>query len=178
MISDFPWFLPGIAVAALLSIVIGRFVAKKLIMRPALSYALVLSVGVILSATMTPSISGLNDPDRALAWCDLSRIGPPPLQQLFTVNDVSLNILLFVPLGILINAISRHKWKVLILTAALPFLIEGVQFFIGASIGRECQSSDVFDNLTGLLLGYLGGAAVNAGREARRRLRNGDRNTS
>ena len=54
--------------------------------------------------------------------------------------------------------------------AALPFLIEGIQFF-GAPIGRECQSADVFDNLTGLLLGYVGGAAIIVGREALSRFR-------
>jgi hypothetical protein len=57
--------------------------------------------------------------------------------------------------------------------AALPFLIEGVQFFVGAPIGRACQSADVFDNLTGLLLGYVGGAAIIVGREALGRFRNG-----
>ena len=107
-----------------------------------------------------------------MAWCDLSRIGPPPLDQLDTFNNVSLNVLLFVPLGVLVSAIGRHSWKTLMWAAALPFLIEGVQFF-GAPIGRECQSADMFDNLTGLLLGYVGGAAMIVGREAWRRLRNG-----
>jgi hypothetical protein len=176
IMSDFPWFLPGVAISGLASIVTGRFVAEKLVIRRALGCALAFWVGVILSATMTPSISGLDDQDRVMAWCDLSRIGPPTLDQLVTVNDVSLNVVLFVPLGFLISAITRHRWKILMLAATLPFLIEGVQFF-GASIGRECQSADVFDNLTGLLLGYIGGVAMNAGREAMRRLRNGGRHT-
>ena len=157
--SNFPWFLPGVAISALVSIMISRFVAEKLAISRALGYALVVWLGVILAATMTPSIEGMNDPDRMMAWCDLSRIGPPPLDQLDTFNNVSLNVLLFVPLGVLVSAIGRHSWKTLMWAAALPFLIEGVQFFFGAPIGRECQSADMFDNLTGLLLGYVGGAA-------------------
>jgi glycopeptide antibiotics resistance protein len=179
IISNFPWLLPGIAISALVSIVISRFVAEKLAISRALGYALVFWLGVILSATMTPSISGLHDPDRAArattdtAWCDLSRIGPPPLDQLDTFNDVGLNVLLFVPLGVLVSAIGRHRWKTFTWAAALPFLIEGAQFFGGAPIGRVCESADVFDNLTGLLLGYVAGTAMNVGREALRRLRNG-----
>jgi glycopeptide antibiotics resistance protein len=177
IISNFPWFLPGVAISALVSIVISRFVAEKLAISRALGYALVFWLGLILSATMTPSISGLHDPDRAarattgMAWCDLSRIGPPSLDQLDAFNDVSLNVLVFVPLGVLVSAIGRRSWKTLMWAAALPFLIEGVQFF-GAPIGRVCQSADVFDNLTGLLLGFVGGAAMIVGREALRRLRN------
>lgn len=56
---------------------------------------------------------------------------------------------------------------------ALPFLIEGMQFF-GAAIGRECQSADVFDNLAGLLLGFVVGVAIDVGHHALRCLRNGD----
>jgi glycopeptide antibiotics resistance protein len=177
--SNFPWFLPGVAISALVSIVISRFVAEKLAISRALGYALVFWLGVILSATMTPNISGLHDPDRAarattgMAWCDLSGIGPPPLDQLDTFNDVSLNVLLFIPLGVLVSAIGRHSWKTLMWAAALPFLIEGIQFFFGASIGRVCQSADVFDNLTGMLLGYVVGVVLTVGREALRRLRKG-----
>jgi glycopeptide antibiotics resistance protein len=170
--SDFPWFLPGVEISALVAIVTSRFAAEKLAVRRALGGALIFWLGVILSATMTPSISGLSDPDRVMAWCDLSRIGPTSLGQLDTFNDVSLNVLLFVPLGVLVYATARRSWKTLMWAAALPFLIEGVQFF-GAPIGRECQSADVFDNLTGLLLGYVVAVALTVGWEALRRLRNG-----
>jgi VanZ family protein len=140
--------------------------------RRVLGHALVFWVGVILSATMTPSVRGLEDPDRVMAWCDLSRIGLPALAELESLNDVSLNVLLFVPLGVLVSAVPRKRYKALILAAALPFLIEGVQFF-GAPIGRECQSADVFDNLTGLFLGYVAGVAMGIGRHALLRLRDG-----
>jgi glycopeptide antibiotics resistance protein len=155
----------------LASIFISRSVAEKLAMSRALGFALVFWLGVILSATMTPSISGMADPDRVMAWCDLSRIGPPSIGQFDTLNDVSLNVLLFVPLGVLVSARTRHRGKALLWATALPLLIEGVQFF-GAAIGRECQSADVFDNWTGLLLGYLGGTALSVGWATLCRLRN------
>lgn len=91
---------------------------EKLEVGRVLGYALILWLGVILSATMTPSISGLADPDRVMAWCDLSRIGPPPFDQLRTLNDVGLNVFLFVPLGLLVSAVARHRWKTLICAAA------------------------------------------------------------
>jgi hypothetical protein len=172
VLVNFPWFLPGVLISALVSIATGRVMAEKLSIRRALGHALVFWVGVILSATMLPSISGLNDPDRRMAWCDLSRIGPPPIDQLATVNDVSLNVILFVPLGIVVGAMTKNQGKALVWAAALPFLIEGVQFF-GAPIGRECQSADVFDNLIGLFLGYGGCTAIVLGLEAFRRRRNG-----
>jgi hypothetical protein len=168
--SNFVLFPPGVAISALVSILIGRSTARRLACGRAVGYALVFWVGVILSATMTPSIDGIDDPDRVMAWCDLSRIGPPPIDQLGTLDDVSLNVLLFVPLGAVVSAVGRHRWKALLGSVALPFLIEGVQFF-GAPIGRECQSADVFDNLTGLLAGYAVGTAVILGRRALSRLR-------
>ena len=54
--SNFPWFLPGVAISALVSIMISRFVAEKLAISRVLGYALVVWLGVILAATMTPSI--------------------------------------------------------------------------------------------------------------------------
>lgn len=42
---------------------------------------------------------------------------------------------------------------------ALPFVIEATQLLV-PSLGRACESADVVDNLTGLVLGLAAGAVV------------------
>ena len=77
------------------------------------------------------------------------------------VNDTSLNVLLFIPLGTLIGVLPRSPYRVPILIAAiiLPFAIEVLQLVI-SPLGRACQSADVFDNLLGLTLGLGAGLLV------------------
>ena len=47
----------------------------------------------------------------------------------------------------------------LLAAIALPFAIEAVQFAV-TPLGRACQSADVVDNLTGLLVGLVAGTIV------------------
>ena len=72
-----------------------------------------------------------------------------------------LNVLLFMPLGVSIAFMPRSRLKVAVLVAAiaLPFAIETTQLLLPI-LDRGCQSADVIDNLTGLVLGLAGGSVA------------------
>jgi glycopeptide antibiotics resistance protein len=77
---------------------------------------------------------------------------------------------MFIPLGVTIALVPRSRRKVVVLIAAiaLPFAIETAQLLLPV-LDRACESADVVDNLTGLVVG-LGGGVV-AGWFARSRAR-------
>ena len=75
------------------------------------------------------------------------------------MNDTSLNVALFVPLGSALGVLANRRAVLLIpLAAALPLVIEAIQLWAGG-LGRGCQSADVADNLLGLGLGLSIGLA-------------------
>ena len=73
----------------------------------------------------------------------------------------SLNVALFIPLGIAIGLVHVSRpWAALTFAAiALPFAIEAIQL-VAPILDRGCQSADVVDNLTGLALGLLIGTGL------------------
>lgn len=75
-------------------------------------------------------------------------------EQLFVISDVSLNVALFIPLGILIMFVKKYKRFLIVGCFATPVLIELIQKFI-EPLNRACQLSDVLANLIGLSLGVI-----------------------
>jgi glycopeptide antibiotics resistance protein len=132
-----PWFLPGLAAA------------------------LILSTGIILSATLTPLRWAIDVGATGSGICDFSRVELAPLTQLLRADEASLNVLLFMPLGVVTGMLPRSRWKAAILgvAIALPFVIETIQLLLPV-LDRACESADVFDNLTGLVVGLAGGAVA------------------
>ena len=120
-----------------------------------------MSVGVILAGTMSPLNAGRGlDPSHP-GSCDLSQIGLPSLDQLHLHSDITGNIVMFIPLGFAIALVPRSRRKAAVLAAAvaLPFAIEATQLVV-VSLGRACESADISDNLTGLVIGLAAGAVV------------------
>ena len=115
------------------------------------------------AATLTPVLEStvFEIPAAGVGVCDFSRIGPAPLDALRSINEISLNILLFVPFGVAVGLlpIGRPKAVVVLAAIALPFAIEGIQL-VATALHRGCQSADVADNLTGLIAGLIIGEAV------------------
>jgi glycopeptide antibiotics resistance protein len=163
--SALPWFLPGVAISAAFALAAGGRVGRALGARRAVAMALIVSLGIILSATLTPLRGVLDAAGSGTGSCDLSRIGLAPLRDLLELNDTSLNVLLFVPLGVSIALLpgSRRKAAIVIGAIALPFAVEATQALV-PWLDRACEGADVVDNLTGLAIG-LGGGVV-AGRLA------------
>jgi len=165
LVRAYPGFLPGLGVTVMVAVLASRPVARALRSGQVLAGALVISLGIVLSATLTPSpsglardLSGLGPLEHYSPTCDLSRIGPAPIGDYLTLNNTSLNVLLLVPLGLTIGLLpaSRRKTAIVLLAAALPFIVEGTQLVV-VPLDRACQSGDVSDNLLGLVLGLAAG---------------------
>ena len=155
-----PWFLPGVAIWVAVGLAAGGRVGRALGVRRAVALALIVSLGIILSATLTPLRGALDFGAVGSGSCDFSRVGFAPLRDLLRLSDTSLNVLMFVPLGVTIALLPRSRLKVVVLVAAiaLPFAIETTQLLV-LWLDRACESADVVDNLTGLAIG-LGGGVV------------------
>jgi len=155
-----PWFLPGFAISVGISLTTGGRVGRALGLRRVVATALVVSLGIILSATLTPQWEALAFGARGPASCDFSRIGLASLDELRTKGDALGNILMFIPFGVAIGLLPRSRRKAAIVgfAIALPFAIETIQLLLPV-LDRACESADVVDNLTGLVIG-LGGGSV------------------
>lgn len=155
-LRDHAGFGPGIAASLLVSLMTCGYASRALRISRAHGWALLMSLCVVLSATMTPSREALLFGMRSSGTCDFSRIGVAPWWELSHIDDASLNLLLFVPLGISTALLPRSRAKLVVLAGALvlPASIELIQL-VATPLGRECQSADVVDNLSGLVLGIL-----------------------
>jgi glycopeptide antibiotics resistance protein len=156
-----PWFLPGVALSFAVALTIGGRLARALGIRRATAAALVVSLGIILSATLSPLRGVFEFGAVGTGSCDFSRVGLAPLRELLAVNDTSLNVVLFLPLGAVIAFLPRSRLKAVVAIAAvaLPFAIETTQLLV-PFLDRGCESADVVDNLTGLVIGLCGGAVA------------------
>ena len=157
---DLTPFLPGTIAATLVGLLVGGVSGWALGVRPLMASALAVSVGVILAATLTPGGDGPHV-GGVLGVCDLTRTSPARLDELLTFGEVGLNVLLFVPLGLSIGlmAPSGRQLFAIAFAASLPFLVEAVQLVV-VRLGRYCDSADIVDNLTGLVLGLAAGALL------------------
>jgi hypothetical protein len=158
--------LPGIVITVVVSLAASDRVGRALGARRSVAWLLLLSLGLILTGTLTPLPEECRVSSSAVGSCDLSRVGLAPLDLLLRVNDTSLNVLMFVPLGAAIGLLpgSRRKAALVVAAAALPVAVEATQALV-PWLDRACESADIFDNLTGLAIGLAGG--VVAGRLAR-----------
>jgi hypothetical protein len=153
-LRDYPGFFPGLLLAGACALLFSRRLGARIGARRAIAAGLILSVGLIAAATLTPGV----DPPHGGPGCDLSRIRLAPFREVSSLGEVSLNILLFVPLGILLGLLDRSRAKLVLIAAAiaLPIAIESLQLVV-APLERACQSADVVDNLTGLGIGLAAG---------------------
>lgn len=161
MLGVLPWFLPGVGLSLIVAVLIGARVGRWLSCSPLIAGLLIVSFAMVLAATITP-LGTTSDPSEVVGpGCDLSRVGLAPLEDLWSLNDASLNVLLFVPLGVAIGLLPGSRRKLAVVVAALlsPVAIELLQLLVPV-LGRGCQSADVIDNLTGLIVGMAGATAA------------------
>lgn len=152
-----PWVPVGLAVSLAAAAALGGPLARSLGARPAIGWLLVIAVGLIVSATLTPLRGQFAGPAALSSGCDLARFVPPTADDLASHTDAALNIVLFIPLGIAAALVPAGRRGVVLIGAAfLPLLIEIVQL-AAVPLGRGCQSADVVDNLIGLALGVAMG---------------------
>jgi VanZ like family len=171
----YTWFWPAVAASVVVSLVLIRPVAVRLGTSHALAWTILLSLGFILSATLTPAPDALAYGAVGSGTCDVSRVGPASLKELLSFTGASMNMVLLIPLGLTIGLLPQSRAKAAIVAGAiaLPVFIELIQLF-ATPLARACQSADVADNLTGLAIGLAiglvaGGVARLAGSLRRRR---------
>ena len=159
--TTLPWLVPGSMVALAVSILASGVVGRWLGVRRSIAAVGLFSLGVILASTLSPLDRAEVIAPGLVRTCDLSRTWLASPSDLTQVNDVTLNILLFVPLGwaLAIAPWSRRKLLLLVGAIALPVAIEAVQLQV-SGLGRGCQAADVVDNLTGLTIGLVAGLIV------------------
>jgi hypothetical protein len=162
--TEIPWFWPGTALTLVIGLAFGDRVARALRTRPVIGIGLLVATGIIVSATLTPGREALESGAIGAGSCDVTRIGLASLTDLIAFKETTLNVLLFVPLGVAISLLPSSRWKALLAVgaAASPLAIELVQMLV-PSFDRACESADVVDNLAGLGLGLALGAL--AGRQ-------------
>lgn len=148
------------------ALLLGPRLARRLKTSWAVAGLFVGSAGTILAATLTPLAGQPEVAAGSVRSCDFARMAPPPLEALLQVDDVSLNVLLFVPLGIAVGLlpVARRTIPTAGLAVVLPFAIEATQQ-LAPVLGRGCESADVVDNLTGLLGGGVIGVVLRAMRD-------------
>lgn len=161
--STLPWLLPSAAVWFVLSLVASSFVGRRLGAPRSLGWALVVSLGIILSVTLTPLSEAFAHGATGSRTCDLSRVFLAPLGDYLRFYDAGGNVLMFIPLGATIALIPRSRPRTALLVGAivLPFAIETVQLLLPV-LDRACESADIVDNLVGLALGLAFGVAARA----------------
>jgi hypothetical protein len=159
--DELPWLVPGILATLAVSLLFGGAIGRWLGTRTSVAWLLLMSVGVILSATLSPLDGGELVAPGIASWCDLSRTWLPSLDEILYGEDIALNILMLVPLGFAIGLAPLSWRKIVVLVAAmlLPPTIEAGQLFL-VGLDRACQAADVVDNLTGLALGLAVGGVV------------------
>ncbi len=156
-----PWFVPAVALSMTIALFACRPLATLLAVRRVVAWAILVGFGVIVSATLTPLHGSFNFDAVATSTCDLSRIGPASIAQLLQLDDASLNVALFIPLGIAVGLIQALGLRTALIFAstALPFGIETIQL-LAPILARGCQSADIVDNLTGLIVGIVVGMGL------------------
>ncbi len=152
-VGEVPLSVVALAVAVVVAISLSPAAARWLGTRRTIAALLLLGFGLVVAATLMPTALALEG-NASEGVCDFSRIGFAPPTEFRYVTPASLNVLLFIPLGIAVGLLPRTRAAGMATLAAvsLTFVVETVQLLV-TPLGRGCQSADVFDNLLGLVIG-------------------------
>jgi VanZ like family len=158
-LRDVPWFWPGIVASIVLAAALERPVSILLKVGHLLAFLAVLSLGAILVVTLTPSIDGGYWSSARYCGFDV-RMPLSPLA-LLRPEQRSLNVVLFIPLGLFLAWCANRKSAPWLLAGGLllPIFVEFLQFLLPV-LGRSCEAEDVVDNATGFVYGAVAGLLV------------------
>jgi hypothetical protein len=161
--SPLPWVAPGTLAFAVVGVFASVPLARALRTLRAVAWLLVVSLALIVFATLVPLYGVFEASPTGSVGCDLSVMTPATLADFLAHDDRSKNVLLFIPLGCAIGLLprSRRSLGLILGGIALPFAIEATQGLL-PMLHRACQSNDVIDNITGLLVGLAVGAVARA----------------
>ena len=155
-----PWAIPLVAASAVVAVVLALMLQRTRGASAWLVAALMVSIGLVVALTLTPNAgveeSSLVDPrsDRG-PWGYLRQP-----EYWLHLDSRTLNVALFIPLGLTLGLLARGaaRWVILAFGLALPWLVEGLQSVL--PFDRDPQSIDLADNSTGFVVGYAAGLLV------------------
>ena len=152
---NLPLLLPVVLVGLFIAVACGRLLARRLRCPWWVAVALVASLTLVIAVTLTPqSISE--------DVIDAGEISWPFTWILALLDERTLNVLLFVPLGFTTALIgSRVLWFAVVGVLALPWAVEGIQYLV-TWLSRDAQWQDVVDNTVGAVIGLGIGLVVRA----------------
>ena len=161
MLGALPLVVPGMFLWAAVAIVASPFLSRFFGASRLHAALLLMALGLVLMATLPPTGATLAGSASNGDACDLSRTTLAPTSELLRLNATSLNVLLFVPLGITLGSLPWSRRSLVTVAAAflLPLAIESFQLLVPV-LGRGCQSADVIDNTMGLVIGLTVGASA------------------
>jgi hypothetical protein len=155
-LADVSLLLPGVIIAVALAGALGARLGRRLGAPRRVGALLIFALGLIASATLTPSHEALRYGAPGSGTCDLSRVGLAPLSEVLALHDAGFNVLLYLPLGVAVGLLpwrrSSAGWWLVAL--GLAPAVELAQLVV-TPLDRACQSSDMIDNLTGLVIGAV-----------------------
>ncbi len=146
----------GLAIGLIAALVLCWPLAKLTGSSVLVMFGVLASLAAIGAFTLTPGTPGFEQ-----VGC-IYNIAQPTRSDLVRPTDISLNILLFIPLGLFLSWLRKPAVVVIgiALAALLPFAIEFAQLrFIP---NRSCSFYDVATNLSGLVIGVVLGLLVRA----------------
>jgi glycopeptide antibiotics resistance protein len=161
--NPLPWLIPGTLAFAIIGVMLATPLSRVLRTHRIVAWLLVVGAAIVIFATLAPLYGVFEPSATGPGRCDMSNLSMIPLADLATRSDRTLNVILFIPVGIAIGLLPRSHWKALLVLTAIasPFLIEATQLLVPA-LNRGCQGIDVIDNLTGMTIGMGLGALVGA----------------
>jgi hypothetical protein len=154
--AETPWARAGLVVAAVVALLLAVPMAKLLRSNPVIVGLLLGAFGAVLVLTLTPRLRVYGAPET----CYL-QFGKPTRADLIQPTDVSLNLLLLFPVGVLLTWLRPliAVCCAFLIALALPVAVEYAQYSL-TQLGRNCSFYDIETNVIGLLAGVAVGLVV------------------
>lgn len=151
----FPWALPVLAVGVLAAALAGPLVGRVLCMPTWAAVVLISGAALVVAVTLSPlgTAAPGSSPVPSLS---AHPVPVAPTSELWRwpwhwwpIDERTLNVALFVPLGIGVGLVGRRpmRWFLVFIAVLSPFAIEGAQYLVGW-LARDADWRDVVDNVT------------------------------
>lgn len=155
-----PWAIPLVATSAVVALITALVLQKTRRAGAWLVAALIVSAALVVGITLTPN-AGIEDGSLVDPRFDRGPWGylRQPEYWLY-LDSRTLNVALFIPLGLTIGLLARgrSRWIALAVGLMLPWIIEGLQSAL--PFNRDSQAIDLADNTTGFLIGFASGLII------------------
>lgn len=156
-----PLVIPGTVVAAFVLAVLAPYASRRFRVGKTTFWLFGTAVAGFLALTLTPTSSVLDGYKAGQTYISL-HVTLPTVNQLTSINEVSLNVVAGIAIGVTAFLFSRSSGKngAIYLAVSLPVVAEIVQWVI-SQLGRSgFLLTDVVQNWLGIAAGVAAGAAI------------------